>query len=148
MLRHDLSRVGSRDALRAKSKAEPYWQRIRPGCFLGYCPAARGGEGTWSARVYDPTTTRYRKRALGAYADQPGNARFGAAKLEAEQFADLVESGGMVGAKVSTVADACRKFAVGKPDVEARFRRYVYDKPIAALKIERLRRRHLEPFLE
>lgn len=143
MLRHDLSRVKSRDALRPNDKAEPYWQRIRPGCFLGYCPAARGGEGTWSARAYDPDTLKYRKRTLGVFADQPGNARFALAKQHAEKFAELVESGGLIAAKVLTVADACKAFAADRPYDEARFRRYVYSKPIASVKLDRLRRHHI-----
>lgn len=39
----DLSKVKERGALR--SQREPYWQRIRPGCFLGYRPSAREGAG-------------------------------------------------------------------------------------------------------
>lgn len=43
MAGRDLSRVRDREALRAAANAEPYWQRLRPGCFVGYAPSAKGG---------------------------------------------------------------------------------------------------------
>ena len=65
MAGRDLSRVKDRDALRPSPNAEPYWQRLRPGCSLGYSPSARGGEGTWFARAYDADRGRYQKKSLG-----------------------------------------------------------------------------------
>jgi site-specific recombinase XerD len=139
----DLSRVKDRDALRPTVKADPYWQRIRPGCFLGFCPSAKGGDGTWVARAYDPDAMRYRKRALGAFPDEPGSGKFAAAKLEAERFAETVETGGNVEAKIETVADACRAYGKDRIEAEARFKRYVYGDAIAKVKLDKLRRRHL-----
>ena len=150
----DLSRVKDRDALRPAPNAEPYWQRLRPGCFLGYSPSARGGEGTWIARAFDPEQpsetrkSRYKKKRLGAFPELPGNAKFAAAKLEAERFAELVESGGRIAEKIETVADACSVYAKARPEAEARFRRYVYSDPVAAIRIDKLRRRHLDDWRE
>ncbi len=89
----DLSRVKEREALR--SQREPYWQRLRPGCFLGYRPSARGDAGGWIARAYDEDHRCYRLRALGTFTTFPSRDRFAAAKAEAETFGVLVESGGL-----------------------------------------------------
>lgn len=123
----DLSRVKDREALR--SQREPHWQRIRPGCFLGYRPSAREGIGTWIARAYDEVTRRYHLKALGDYGAFPGRDRFAEAKKHAEAFAAEVESGGIAGDKVETVEEACRRYAESKPDAVGRFKRTVIPTP-------------------
>jgi integrase len=137
----ELSRVKDREAL--KPRREPYWQRLRPGCFLGYRASARGGAGTWIARAYAEDDRGYRLRALGSFGDQPANARFALAKLEAEKFAAEVEQGSIRDEEIETVADACRQFAKTHGEADARFRRYVYSDPIAKLKLSKLRRSHV-----
>ncbi|MBE5074248.1 tyrosine-type recombinase/integrase [Erythrobacteraceae bacterium E2-1 Yellow Sea] len=139
----DLSRVKTRDALKCLPKGEPHWQRIRPGCFIGFAPSAKGGDGTWHARAYDPERRGYRRKALGSFPKEGGNTKFAAAKKEAEQFADTVESGGHSEEKIETVADACQAYAENRSEAEARFKRYIYDDKIAKVKLEKLRRRHL-----
>lgn len=143
MAGRDLSRVKDRDALKVHPNADPYWLRIRPGCSLGYAPSARGGEGTWFARAYDADKGRSQKKNLGAFPGLPGNGKFAAAKLEAERFAEMVEAGGQLEEKIETVADACRAYAQETREQEARFRRYVYSDPIAKVKLDKLRRKHL-----
>lgn len=138
----DLSKVGERDKL--KARPEPYWQRLRAGCFIGYRPSKRGGKGGWIARAYDADAGCYRLKALGDFGTLAGSAIFAAAKQEAEAFADLVEAGGTVRAKMETVADACRAYAETRPEAEARFARYVYSDPVAKVKLAKLRRRHLQ----
>lgn len=138
----DLSKVKERDALR--NQREPYWQRIRPGCFLGYRPSAREGAGTWIARAYDEDQRCYRLKALGGFGSLPGRDRFASAKTEAEAFAALVESGGEVEQKVETVEEVCRRYADSHPDAVGRFKRHVYSDPIAKVKLAKLRRRHLQ----
>jgi integrase len=135
----DLSRVREREAL--KPQREPHWQRLRPGCFLGYRPSARGGAGSWIARAQDDEGG-YKSRALGDFGGAAGSERFAAAKKEAEQFADLVESGGQLRPEIETVADACRAFAEGSNEIDRRFRRYVYGDPIGKVKLAKLRRHH------
>jgi hypothetical protein len=88
----DLRRVKEQDAPRAQR--EPVWQRIQPGCFLGYRPSAREGAGTWIARAYDEGQRRYHLKALGDFGTLPGRERFADAKKAAEAVALLVESGG------------------------------------------------------
>lgn len=138
----DLSKVGERDRL--KARREPYWQRLRAGCFLGFRPSKRGGKGTWIARAYDEDAGKYRVKSLGDFGTLPGNEMFAAAKREAEKLAEFVEAGGQVRTKIETVADACREYAKTRPEAAHRFRRYVYDDVIAKVKLDKLRRRHVK----
>lgn len=138
----DLSRVGERERL--KVQREPHWQRLRAGCFLGFRPSKRGGRGTWIARAYDEDSGKYRVKSLGDFGTLAGNEMFAVAKKEAETLAELVEAGGEVRAKIETVADACREYAKTRPEAGHRFRRYVYEDPIAKVKLSKLRRRHVK----
>lgn len=137
----DLSKVGEREALKARQ--EPYWQRLRAGCYLGFRPSKRGGKGTWIARIYDEDAGKYRVKSIGDFGTLPGKEIFAAAKRETEALAELVESGGEIRAKVETVGDACRAYAETRPEAEARFKRYVDDDPLAKVKLVKLRRRHV-----
>ena len=142
----DLSKVGERERL--KVQREPHWQRLRAGCFLGFRPSKRGGKGTWIARAYDEDTGKYRVKSLGDHGTLPGNEMFTAAKRQAEALAELIEAGGHVRAKVETVADACKEYAKDRPEAGQRFRRYVYGDPIAKVKLDKLRRRHVKEWRE
>lgn len=142
----DLSKVGNRERL--KVQREPHWQRLRAGCFLGFRPSKRGGKGTWIARVYDEDASRYQVKSLGDFGTLPGNEIFAAAKKEAEKLAELVESGGKIRARIETVADACREYAKDRPEAEQRFKRFVYEDPIAKVKLDKLRRRHVKEWRE
>lgn len=137
----DLSKVGERQRL--KPKREPYWHRLRAGCFLGFRPSKRGGAGGWIARAYDEDSAKYHLRALGDFGALTGNERFAAAKKKAETFAKSVESGGVVQTKIETVADACKDYASSRPDAQGRFQRYLYDDPLAKVRLDKLRKRHL-----
>lgn len=134
----DLSRVSQREVL--KPRREPYWHRLRPGCFLGYRPSAKGGAGTWIARAYDDEKRGYRLKAIGCFGDHAGSERFSLAKHAAETFANDVQRGGVIEEKIETVGDACRHFAEGKKEAASRFKRFVYDDPIANVKLAKLRR--------
>jgi len=140
----DLSKVKDREGL--KARREPYWHRLRPGCFIGYRPSAKGGAGTWIARAYDEPTTGYKLKALGDFGAVPSKDRFALAKVEAEGFASRIESGGEQ--KIETVEQACRAYGATRPDAEARFRRYVYSDPVAKLKLAKVRRRNLADWRE
>ena len=137
----DLSKVSDRDAL--KSRREPYWHRLRPGCFVGYRPSARGGAGTWIARAYDEDASAYRLKALGSFGELLSRERFAAAKQAAEVFAVTVDRGSIAEEKIETVEDACRRFAKSNVEAGSRFGRYVYSDPIAKVKLEKLRRSHV-----
>ena len=49
-------------------RREPYWARLREGCYLGYRVSHKGGEGTWLARFRDPDG-KQKYRALGTFVD-------------------------------------------------------------------------------
>ena len=137
----DLSKIGEREKL--KAVREPHWQRLRAGCFLGFRPSKQGGKGTWIARAYDADSSKYRLKALGDFGTLTGNEVFTAARKAAEAFAELVEAGGQVRAKIETVADACRDYATSRTEAGKRFERHVYDDAIAKVKLDKLRRRHV-----
>lgn len=143
MARTDLSRVKDRELLKVLANGEPHWQRISQGCFLGFAPSVKGGDGQWHGRAYDSDLKRYRRKALGTFADEPGAAKFMKAKEAAEEYARLIESGGHAEAKIDTVGKACAEYAKGKPEIESRFTRYVDSDPIAKVKLDKLRRKHL-----
>jgi len=90
----DLSKVRERECL--PPRREPYWQRLRPGCFVGYRPSLRGGLGTWIARTYDGDARSYKLKALGGFGGAQSRERFVVAKQAAEAFSNLVEGGGFV----------------------------------------------------
>ena len=137
----DLSRVKDRQAL--LGRREPHWQRLHTGCFVGYRPSTSKVGGTWIARAYDADRLSYRLKTLGDLGSLPPRERFQAAKGAAEEFARMVEAGGFVEDRLETVEDACRRYAVGREDVQGRFQRHVYGDPIAKMKLVRLRRHHL-----
>lgn len=137
----DLSKVANREAL--KPRREPYWQRLRPGCFVGYRPSARGGAGTWIGRVYDGDAKSYRMKALGGFGEHPSRDRFAHAKHAAESFAATCDQGSISVTAVVTVEDACRQLANDCAEAASRFMRYVYSDPVAKLKLDKLRRSHL-----
>lgn len=142
----DLSRIGEREKLKPKTGDEPHWQRLRQGCYLGYRPSKKRIGGTWFARVYDPDTNRNSRKRLGNYGTLSGHDVFKQAKLDAEQWAETVESGGIRAVELVTVADACEAYLKEKPGsiAEGVFRRHVYSDPIAKLKLDKLRRHHLQ----
>ena len=141
----DLSKIGERDRMRPRADKEPYWQRLRAGCFVGYRPSKRGGRGSWFARAYDEDAARYRRKGLGSYSSLTGHDVFTAAKKDAEAFAELVETGGVRAEKIETVADACREYLKEKPGsiAEGVFRRHVFSDAIARVRLEKLRKHHL-----
>lgn len=137
----DLSRVREREALAGQRK--PHWQRLRPGCYVGFCPSTKEGAGTWSARAYDEERQRYRQKSLGHLGSVPSRDQFVLAKKEAEAFATEVESGGLAEEKIETVSDACRRYEKSHLEAVGRFRRYVHSDPIGKVKLAKLRRHHL-----
>ena len=137
----DLSRVKDRDGLKARHR--PYWQRLSPGRYLGYRTSAREGSGTWIARVYDEQGRNYRFKSLGDFAGVSSRDQFAAAKKLAEEFADLVESGGHAKVVIETVEQACRSYEELKPEAAGRFKRHIYSDPIANVKLAKLRKHHL-----
>lgn len=140
----DLSKIGERDRLKRRPGDEPHWQRLRQGVYLGFRTAVRGGRGTWFARAFDRDTGKYRRKALGDFGTATGHEVFSVAKKAAEAWGDTVEAGGVAQTKVETVADACREYAKSRTEAAGRFSRLVYPDPLARVKLDKLRRHHLD----
>jgi len=142
----DLSRIGEREKLKPKAGDEPHWQRLRQGVYLGYRPSRKQAGGTWFARCYDAEANRNSRKRLGDYGTLSGHDVFKQAKLDAETWAEMVESGGELARDMVTVKDACEAYLDQKPGsiAEGVFRRHVYDDPVAKVKLDKLRRHHLK----
>jgi len=141
----DLSRIKERDKLKPRAGDEPHWQRLRQGCYVGFRPSKKGKRGTWFARVYNADMARNSRKALGDYPSFDGHDIFTQAKIDAETWAEAVESGGQRARDVVTVEDACALYLRGKSCSVQKgiLRRHVFSDPIAQLKLDKLRRHHL-----
>lgn len=116
--------VGSREKL--KPRREPYWHRLRKGCFVGFRKMSSRGSG-WIARDGEK-----RYHALGDFGGMADHLRFDAAVKAAFQWFDHMEKSG--GADPATVRVACARYvehlklvktAKAAKDVEQRFDNYV-----------------------
>lgn len=143
----DLSKVGARNALKPKSDRTPWWERLRPGLFLGYRPAADAAAGTWAVRVALPgkPSRQFKLESFGGLKD---NQRYAKAAAAAEEIMQREESGGSSSSLRMTVADACREYAKKKPAAERFFEKSIYTDEIATVKLEDLRRSTLVAWRE
>ncbi|GAB2660649.1 tyrosine-type recombinase/integrase [Arenimonas aestuarii] len=139
--RIDLRTVDRRERLRPRASREPYWQPLATGQYLGFRPSAANGLGTWLARFYDLDTGRKPNKTLGDFGNLPPARRFDAAKREAEEWFRHLARGGSE--DELTVREACERYAKTHPDAAKRFPRYVYNDPIASVKLRRLREQHV-----
>jgi integrase len=126
------------DRQKLTPRREPYWERVRTGCYVGFRKLA-GGEGTWIAR-WRSEDGKQHYRALGEFSD------FDAAVKEALTWFDQNEGG--TSPKASTVEAACKdyvshlrteKSAATAKDAEGRFNRLVYGKKIASITLDKLK---------
>lgn len=139
-----LSKVSSRSAL--KPRREPYWLRIRHGCYLGYRRMSPTSMGTWIARARLDITGKQAYRQLGVF-EGPEHLRFDLAKAAAEAWFDHLGKGGSAAAK--TVSDACTRYVEhlrerrgdrAARDAEKRFERWVTsDERFSSLVLEKLK---------
>jgi hypothetical protein len=136
----DLGTVRSREKL--KPQREPHWHKLATGQFLGFRPSSTGKGGTWIARFYDPDTRRKPIKSLGDFGHLPASERFSAAANEAREWFRHLSHGGSE--DDVTVREACERYASENPDAAKRFPRYVYDDPIARIKLQKLREHHVK----
>lgn len=138
----DLKKVDAREELKPRASKEPYWQPLSAGCYLGFRPSTRrDGLGTWLARYNDTDTGKKPNKSLGDFGRLSPSARFGAAKKEAEEWFRHLSVGGSE--DDVTVREACEAYAKANPDAAKRFPRYVYNDPIARVKLQKLREHHV-----
>ena len=101
-----IQRVADRTKL--TSRVEPYWHRLRKGCFLGYRKTKAFGKGYWIARYRDPATGKQQHSALGDFGQLPDSDRFDAAMAVAEEWFNHLEKGGAP--QTTTVKTACVRY--------------------------------------
>lgn len=135
----DLGTVRERDRL--KPQREPYWHKLATGQYLGYRPSKVGKGGTWIARYYDADAGRQSLRSLGDFGSLAPSERFTAASAEARDWFAHVSGGGVH--DPITVREACERYAAGSLDAAGRFPRFVYNDPIATVRLHKLTERHV-----
>ena len=139
----DLKTVDRRDRLRPRESKEPFWSPLSAGRYLGFRPSKRSdGIGTWLARYNDTEAGKKPNKSLGDYGHLPPSARYDAAKRDAEDWFRHLSHGGSK--DDVTVRKACEDYAAENPDAARRFPRYVYDDPIARIKLQKLREHHVK----
>ncbi len=146
----DLAKVADRESL--KPRRDPYWSRIRKGCYLGFRKMTPTSEGTWIARCLDEHERKQVYKALGDFSELPTHRRHDAAKVQAEEFFTHLGKGGI--ARAVTVRDACDKYVQhlrdtktnkAANDAKARFDAYVLDNgKFADIELAKLLPVHLE----
>lgn len=136
----DLSRVSAREKL--KPRREPYYQTLSTGRRLGYRVMTKGSTGHWVARYRDTVERRYYQKPLGDYGHLPANKRFSAAKADAEKWFAQISIAGAI--KAHTVKAVCEDYAEKRPDAQGRFKRHVYDDPIAKIPLDKLTQAHVK----
>lgn len=139
MAKHEIHKAGVRKAL--EPRREPYWTRIERGLHIGF-RKLDDGSGTWVARrtgddyKYSYKSLDYAKTMT--YDDAVKAARAWGQQLEA----------GVDTSKVQTVAAVCREYVEDRrrekseataEDLDGRYRRAVYNKPIGKVKLGKLR---------
>ncbi|HEX7349076.1 MAG TPA: tyrosine-type recombinase/integrase [Rhodanobacteraceae bacterium] len=140
----ELSTVGHRGRL--KPRREPYWHTLGRGQSLGFRPSKIGGAGSWVAKWNDVDAGVRKLHALGKYSDLTPSERYGAAVKDARDWLEHVAGGGST--KPITVKQACERYAKAKPDAIGYFQRFVYDDPIAKVRLLKLNTKQVKAWRE
>lgn len=132
---------------RLERRRDPYWQQLSRGRYVGFrrLPGVTTS-GTWLARFYDGA--QYQYKPLGDFAMLPEKERFDAAKRAAEEWFGHLDAGGST--EHFTVKATCEAYVekrrevseAAAADAEGRFKRLVYDDPIANIQLAKLAPRH------
>ena len=140
------------DRTKLKPRRDPYWAKVRKGCFLGFRKMASDSAGTWSARCLDENAAKQVHKALGSFEEVPDQFRYDAAQKEALIWFDHLGQGGAV--RAVTVRQACQKYVDHlretksertADDAGSRFKRYVFNDPrLSNLELAKLMPTHLE----
>lgn len=146
----NLSKVS--DRTRLKPRRDPYWHKVRTGCYLGFRKMTATSDGQWSARCRDDLSGKQDYRTLGDFSDMPSHQRFDKAIAAAEEWFAHLNKGGST--EVITVAVACSRYVrhlaessgvSAAKDAEMRFKRWVYsDAKFAGTELGKLRPEQVE----
>jgi integrase len=145
---HRIDTVEGRSRL--KPRTPPYWQKLTTGCHIGFRKSS-GIDGTWIAQAYDSSTQKQTRQSYGKLDHLPAHQQFDAAKKIAEAWFEHLGRGGST--KIITVRNACAKYVQrlidsgatkNAADIEARFKRWVYQDKIAEQALTKLTRKLVE----
>ena len=134
----------------AKPRRAPYWKLYTAGRYIGWRKMTNDGPGAWLARIWDAEKKAYPQKPLGDFAQLPDEQRYDAALAEAVKWFRDLDMGAPT--KSSTVKAACEAYVdnrrLEKSDANAndaagRFKRLVYDDPIAKVELAKLSPRHI-----
>jgi integrase len=145
-----IQRVADRSKL--PRRREPYWHRVRKGCFLGFRKTGQGGVGHWIARYRDAATGRQQHSALGDFGDLPDSDRFDAAMTAAEEWFRHLDKGGSP--QIADVRTACMRYADhiahvrgerAATDIRRRLKQYVFnDSTFSGIELGKLTPIHID----
>jgi integrase len=122
------------DRVKLAPRREPYWHRLRKGCYLGFRKIGPGASGTWISRFRDPGTGKQLYSALGDFGQCPETDRFDLAVAAANSWFQHLDKGGSP--KTADVRTACVRYIEhvehhkgpqASADVKRRFQQYVFD---------------------
>ena len=145
---HRIDTVEGRSRL--KPRTPPYWQKLTTGCHIGFRKSTTA-DGSWLGQAYDPSTCKQTRLSLGKLDHLPAHQQFDAAKKLAEVWFGHLGRGGST--KVITVGAACKQYVIrlqnsgstkNAADIEARFKRWIYDDKIADYPLPKLTRKTVE----
>jgi integrase len=156
----EIHKSGVRRAI--KPRREPYWQRIQHGQYIGYRKLETGSE-TWIARLRAESAKSNEEGKLKHFYESLGKVTddrdtFDQAKGKAllwfpQKLRELERERDKDSDTVETIADACRRYVKERRtskspscarDAEARFERTVYDDPLGARPIAKVRAVHIK----
>jgi integrase len=140
------------DRTKLKPRRDPYWQKVRKGCYIGFRKMTASSDGNWLARVRDEVSEKQVHHPLGDFTDVPANERYDVALKAAEEWFTHLHKGGSKGA--ATVRTACERYVQhlretstmdAAKDAEKRFERWVYsDAKLSATELLKLRGEQIE----
>lgn len=149
---HKIDTVSGREKL--PTRHDPYWLRIAKGCYVGYRKKTENLPGVWQARCSLPDGQRP-QTTLGTLEEHRAHERFDKAVAAARAWFDANLHPTTVQAKATTVRDACddyvkhvreQKGDAPAMELDARFRRWIWDDPIHNVELFKLTREHLTGF--
>jgi integrase len=140
------------DRTKLKPRRDPYWQKVRKGCYVGFRKMTASSDGNWLARVRDEVTDKQVQHPLGDFTELPANERYDSALKAAEEWFTHLHRGGS--RATATVRTACERYVQylretstveAAKDAEKRFDRWVYtDAKLSATELPKLRAEQIE----
>jgi len=149
---HKLDTISAREKL--PPKREPYWLRITKGCYLGYRRMAEDSSGTWLARCRRPDGELV-QTSVGSLEQYRPHERFDKAMTAARAWFEANLHPHVAKSGPVTVQEACSEYAQHvkeqkgdgpAQELEARYRRWIWNDPIHKIQLALLAREDVSEF--